>query len=49
MHLFVPSDMSITVSKYNRGITQKLPLGTNTIIELKNIRTTSDKTGTLLS
>ena len=39
----------ILLAECNSGISQTLPFGVNTTIELKNIKTAPDNTGTLVS
>ena len=39
---------TISLTECGSGITQKLPCGVNTTIELKNVRTIPDSTGTII-
>jgi len=48
--LFCSQSLShMSLSECHNDTTQKLSFGVNTVIELKNVTTSSDNTGTLLS
>ena len=49
MNVTFGNTMQIWLIDRNSGTTQKLSFEVNTMIELKNITTTSDNTGTLVS
>jgi hypothetical protein len=49
MNMMFGNTMQIWLTDYNSGTTHKLSFAVNTVIELKNITTTSDNTGRLVS